>query len=121
MGARKSRQIEEASGDGPVDNIEVENASEATEDSPKAELADESKSEVAKIQDLDESQNEVEVDGPSDEEKLAEAEKKDNERCEKCLKPSWRGRHASICELCEAKGVIKPLDKEDKKELKSVE
>merc|ERR1712083_148629 len=35
----------------------------------------------------------------------------------KCLKPTWRGRHASICKSCEIKGVIKPLDKKDENQI----
>merc|ERR1712212_1407837 len=54
-----------------------------------------------------------ETQGATEEEKLAEAEKKDNEKCKKCLKPTWRGRHASICKTCEIKGVIKTVDKKD--------
>eukprot|EP00090_Calanus_glacialis_P026144 TRINITY_DN4101_c0_g1_i1.p1 TRINITY_DN4101_c0_g1~~TRINITY_DN4101_c0_g1_i1.p1 ORF type:complete len:326 (-),score=93.06 TRINITY_DN4101_c0_g1_i1:173-1150(-) len=115
--ARSSRQLEEGSGDDLPDTSMTDNVEGAPDDDSKVKISQDSESETSNAGNLDESQNEVKVDGPTEDEKLVEAEKKDNEKCKKCLKPSWRGRHASICESCEKKGVIKPIDREDEKQI----
>jgi len=115
--ARNARQLEEGSGDDSVDNIVTENEVGAPEDESEVSVNQDSENEISHSENLHESENEVKVDGPTEDEKLVEAEKKDNEKCKKCVKPSWRGRHASICESCEMKGVIKPIDKKDEKQI----
>jgi chemotaxis protein histidine kinase CheA len=112
--ARNARQLEEGSGDESVDTHMTEPA--PTEDQSKVKISQGSESEISSTENQL-SENEVKVDLPTEDEKLAEAEKKDDAKCKKCLKPTWRGRHASICKSCEIKGVIKPIDKKDENQV----
>jgi len=111
--ARNARELEEGSGDELIE-VDLPNETQgSTEEESKVKISQDSESEISSTESIPESENEVDIDLATEEEKLAEAEKKDNEKCKKCLKPTWRGRHASICKTCEIKGVIKTVDKKD--------
>merc|ERR1711992_99050 len=111
--SRNGRELEEGSGDELIEVNLPDETQGSTEEESKVKISHDSESEISSTESTPESENEVEVDRATEEEKLAEAEKKDNEKCKKCLKPTWRGRHASICKTCEIKGVIKAVDKKD--------
>merc|ERR1712088_1113028 len=89
-------------------------------------------------------ENEVEVDRATEEEKLAEADKKDEdhvEKCKKCVRRKFKARHTLFCDECpdpdlyeeeqnvksedkkhKKKGSKKPMkEQEDKKEEESVD
>merc|ERR1712115_576584 len=114
---RKARELEEGSGDDLIEVNLPDETQSSTEEESKVKISQDCESEISSTESIPESENEVDIDLATEEEKLAEAEKKDNEKCKKCLKPSWRGRHASICKTCEIKGVITPVNNEDKDDM----
>lgn len=103
--------MEEGSGDESADK----NVQDTLNQDSKVNTNQENESESSVNDKVQESENEVKVDGPTEDQNLANAEKKDNEKCKKCIKPSWRGNHPSICESCEKRGVITPIFNHDQK------